>query len=109
MNRRVQLRLKGLVEVMGADQKYHIAEVVIAPRRQFELNQLWQRDDLDLLDLLADIVRIREGERPRFPCAWITAGDKAVDGHAALPLDEAPRTPLDLLIHLADELLAKAL
>ena len=35
---KVKLLLKRFVEVVRPDQENHIAEVIIAPRRQFELN-----------------------------------------------------------------------
>src|SRR5580700_6138281 len=40
MDGRVNLRQKRFVEVVGCDQKNHVAEVGMAPRRQFELDQL---------------------------------------------------------------------
>src|SRR5581483_9454234 len=47
----VQPRQVGLVEVMDADQKDHVAEVVVAAGRELELDQLGQRDDANLFNL----------------------------------------------------------
>src|ERR1700724_3878114 len=106
---RVQLLQEGLVEVVGSNQENHVAEVVVAPRRQFELDQLRQGEYADLLDPLAGLGRIGERERPRLPRARVSASDEAIHRHAALPLQEAARPPFDLFIFLAGEFLSKAL
>src|ERR1700719_3530336 len=78
MQRRMQVRQKGLVELVHANEVYHVTKIVIAACCQFQLNKSRQIDEAHALDLLAYGCRIRESDRPWLPGAREMSGNDNV-------------------------------
>ena len=79
------------VQVMDSDQEDDVAEVIIAPGREIELDELRQGHHADLLDLLTYFGRVWEREGGRFIPAGVIAGEQEVHTDPVLAVHEPSR------------------
>src|SRR5437899_487064 len=100
---------EGLVEIVDANQKNDIAEVIVTPCRQLELDELWQRDDLNVLDLLGHLRRIGERERTRLATAGKSSGDQNIELHGAFLFHKPPGPAFNGLVKLGSQLAPEAI
>src|SRR5437773_9325919 len=82
---------KRFIQVMHADQQYHVSKILVTTCCQFELNQLRQGHHIGILDFLADCLWVWKRDGSRFAASWESARNQKVDRNLTTLLDKTPR------------------
>src|SRR5947209_8445375 len=83
---------KRLVEVMDRDQVHDVGEVLMAPRRQLELDQRDKIDNIHLVDDCTNSDGVRERDWPWLATSRETPSEKKINRHFSGLIGEPART-----------------